>query len=917
MATLQLAIDATKAKDGAAKFAEGAKTVQNEANKAAQTVENLSDKLNKQGEKSGLVASQISELVRAYLGFEAVKKAIEVIGEFEQAELKFSRTSKLTKADQHSLTQEFIAMSAVAPTTVNQFLQIATVGGQLGIKTKAGVKEFSDAVAQFSEVAGMGAKESALLLGRTKQAAGESSESIKEYASTLVMLADSNLAAEGEIAGLNLEMSKVLSPFKIGTEKSAALSATLIGLGVDSGMASQGISKLFNSLDQATKQGENGKLSIIANVSGMKSEDFSKLFNSDAIAALQKFLQGINKLEDAGTNVKTVFKDLVDGDARMLKSLLPLIQNTDQLQANLDSLGSAWAKTGALEKRAADQANTIDGQWKIFGNTMRALVISQDGLGASIGKAMKTFNEALGIVVGFSQATGQTSTAVKVLVGVLDALAVVIGLIVAKKLADVFLDIFLHVINLSKTMNLFTSIIGSVLPVAVALGAVFLGWSIGEALFDQFKEVQLALESVRHAWATVANIGDSDAWKKTKAFFTGDTAQAPAKHKFQAMSEDDLHTETVSSINKNFHPTDRSFEDVLGDKVLENIRKVSAAMKEFSVSGVLSKEVVSDLNKAFEDATKATKKAGDATKDAGESFDADNVIIGSQLVALKKEADLLKYVGLARVQETAIIAAQNKAKLENLTLTDKGIAQLKEAIRLNALAKAHDEINQKLGDKRDQAQNLGLVGDDATKAAEEFAILNKYKRDGLVIDEETINTVKRTVGAVEDLKSKWDKVHAVSNGFATAFASSFEEVITHTKTLKDALIGLAQQLEKIALQALVTKPLEQGLSKAFSSILGGLSGAAGGAAGGAAAPVVAHASGDIFGSPTFFSSGGRQHVMGESGPEAVMPLQRGSDGKLGVRGGNTTNVTMNVYANDVNGFRASSRQIAANLKKSL
>jgi phage-related minor tail protein len=42
------------------------------------------------------------------------------------------------------------------------------------------------------------------------------------------------------------------------------------------------------------------------------------------------------------------------------------------------------------------------------------------------------------------------------------------------------------------------------------------------------------------------------------------------------------------------------------------------------------------------------------------------------------------------------------------------------------------------------------------------------------------------------------------------------------------------------------------------------------------------ANGDVFGSPTQFSSGNRRYVMAEAGPEAVMPLKRGSDGKLGV-----------------------------------
>jgi phage-related minor tail protein len=35
-------------------------------------------------------------------------------------------------------------------------------------------------------------------------------------------------------------------------------------------------------------------------------------------------------------------------------------------------------------------------------------------------------------------------------------------------------------------------------------------------------------------------------------------------------------------------------------------------------------------------------------------------------------------------------------------------------------------------------------------------------------------------------------------------------------------------------------------------------------------------------------AGGRLGVMGEAGPEAVMPLKRGADGRLGVAGGGGT-----------------------------
>lgn len=50
--------------------------------------------------------------------------------------------------------------------------------------------------------------------------------------------------------------------------------------------------------------------------------------------------------------------------------------------------------------------------------------------------------------------------------------------------------------------------------------------------------------------------------------------------------------------------------------------------------------------------------------------------------------------------------------------------------------------------------------------------------------------------------------------------------------------------------------------------------------------VQAFASGGVFNSTTPFAFGnGRLGVMGEAGPEAVMPLKRGRDGKLGVAGG--------------------------------
>jgi len=60
--------------------------------------------------------------------------------------------------------------------------------------------------------------------------------------------------------------------------------------------------------------------------------------------------------------------------------------------------------------------------------------------------------------------------------------------------------------------------------------------------------------------------------------------------------------------------------------------------------------------------------------------------------------------------------------------------------------------------------------------------------------------------------------------------------------------------------------------------------------------VEAYANGGVVDRPTTFGmSGGRTGLMGEAGPEAIMPLKRGANGKLGVQmeGGSSQPVVIN------------------------
>lgn len=84
--------------------------------------------------------------------------------------------------------------------------------------------------------------------------------------------------------------------------------------------------------------------------------------------------------------------------------------------------------------------------------------------------------------------------------------------------------------------------------------------------------------------------------------------------------------------------------------------------------------------------------------------------------------------------------------------------------------------------------------------------------------------------------------------------------------------------------------------------------------------VMPFARGGVVSGPTAFPLRGATGLMGEAGPEAIMPLQRGPDGRLGVRaegGGRPVRVTIHVSTPDVSGFQRSQGQIAAELARVL
>jgi lambda family phage tail tape measure protein len=147
----------------------------------------------------------------------------------------------------------------------------------------------------------------------------------------------------------------------------------------------------------------------------------------------------------------------------------------------------------------------------------------------------------------------------------------------------------------------------------------------------------------------------------------------------------------------------------------------------------------------------------------------------------------------------------------------------------------------------------------------------------------------------------------LADSFGNKLVTSLAQAVIQGRKLSDVFRSIMLSLANQALSAAL-KPLGNLVGSAMGRLFASASGNVL-----KQGRVMPFANGGIVNSPVMFPLRNGTGLMGEAGPEAIMPLSRGRDGKLGVRmaGGGSANVTVNITTPDPQAFRQSQGQVAA------
>jgi len=184
-----------------------------------------------------------------------------------------------------------------------------------------------------------------------------------------------------------------------------------------------------------------------------------------------------------------------------------------------------------------------------------------------------------------------------------------------------------------------------------------------------------------------------------------------------------------------------------------------------------------------------------------------------------------------------------------------------------------------------------------------------------------LGDLQATSGQLDSLNTKALNLTATVKTFSQVMTQAFSASVISGKQFEDVLKSLALKMSDLALKAAL-KPVEGLVSGGIAKLFGGLSSGSPGSGTSlrlAQGGVKPFAAGGVVGTPSYFPMmDGGVGLAGEAGPEAIMPLQRGPDGRLGVAGGGGgTAIHVSIATPDVDSFRRSESYVTGQIARAV
>lgn len=329
-----------------------------------------------------------------------VTGAFQVAAAHEQAFADVNRVLNLSGEALREFERGLITLSLELPTTFEETAQVAQLLAQTGVHGSDALLSLTRVVIEFSRVTGIASDQVALMFGRIREMADLPVSEVRNLASMVSLLGVSSASTEQEVLRLLEQVTTMGTQFGLSIQFIGGFASALASVRIRPELARGSVTRVFNTLNSAMEEGSEiaQQLGIIM---GGTTDELRRLQDTDPDAFFLRFLEGLNRIQQAGGDVQKAIRALGINSVRDIDLLSRASGN---LALVIDQVDKAFAGFDGGEETTRQAAIAFDTAQTALLRLKGALDVLIAEFGGATLQVFRPFAEAvIAVVDGFNE----------------------------------------------------------------------------------------------------------------------------------------------------------------------------------------------------------------------------------------------------------------------------------------------------------------------------------------------------------------------------------------------------------------------------------------------------------------------------------------------------------------------------------
>lgn len=268
-------------------------------------------------------------------------------------------TGQQLLALEHNLQQ--VALNSGTP--VKNLNELASVAGSLGVTGVANVSAFTEtmnALAIATDIVGeAGAMQLAKFVNVTKAAGQSVGESAQLVGNVITRLGNDLAATEAPILHMAQYIGALATTADLSQDQILALAGAYVSLGFTAEGAGTSLQNLFTRI----ASGSDADYAALAKGAQMSVDAFKSLAARDAQAAFQAYINGLNEMKKAGTDISPIVKELTAKNQQLFRVIVQGVGGVETLNKAFASAADETQRMSAMQDELDKRLQSLSGLW--------------------------------------------------------------------------------------------------------------------------------------------------------------------------------------------------------------------------------------------------------------------------------------------------------------------------------------------------------------------------------------------------------------------------------------------------------------------------------------------------------------------------------------------------------------------------